>query len=252
MGKLFICHRLEAAGTAAALERELRQRFGEEQVLRHDEQFERKHAARLVLIDEGWANLRKSLGPGFAEGGVILPVLIEGAPAPAELRTPPAIRALPLRQRRWRADVELIGEALERAGLQPVAGAGPGGPLKLIAGYVLGLVAALGLLDGDRDGSRGLAILGGAALGLAALAYRDHRRGRFPHLWLSMGALVICGLPLVVALGGAVASRPVPPPPPAVRLAATRDGGAREGDGPMVGRRVHRSLTVAAEPAHRP
>jgi hypothetical protein len=250
MGKVFICHRLEAARTAATLERELRQRFGEEQVLRDDQPLERKHAARLVLIDEGWASLRTSLGLGFAEGAVILPVLIEGASAPAELRAPPAIRALPLRQRRWRADVELIGEALERAGLQPVAGAG--GPLKLIAGCVLGLVVALGLLDGDRDGSAWLAILGAAALGLAALAYRDHRHGRFPHLWPSLGALVVCGLPLVVALGGAAGSRPVPPQPAAVRVAATRDGGAGDGDGAMLGRKAHRPLTVAAEPTQRP
>jgi hypothetical protein len=251
MAKLFICHRREAVRAAEALERELRERFGQEQVLRDGEPSDRRLSARLVLIDEGWTELCKSLGEGVADGGVILPVLIEDAAPADQLRAPATIRALPLRQRHWQGDVERIGEALERAGLRP-SGAGRSAPFKLIAGYALGLVAALGVL-GERQVSGGVALLGAAALGLGALAYLDHRHRRFPHFWPSLGALVVSGLPLVFALGGAVSSPPaaLPTPAAAVRVMDTHDGGAVDEEGPRAGRRADRTLSIAGKPAPR-
>src|SRR5215213_1678484 len=144
MRKIFITYRrTEAEYAAGALGRELRSRFGDDQIFRDKEDIaggaswkqQLLHeidtdSALLVLIGRDWANVKDGQGrrrlenpsdgvrleitDGLKDGAAIIPVLLENAQMPDETELPPELQglvefnALKLRDGDWQHDVEII------------------------------------------------------------------------------------------------------------------------------------------------
>ena len=142
-----------------ALGRELRRRFGDEQVFRDKEDIgggaswkqQLLHeidcdCALLVLMGKGWVDVRDSQGrrrldnpddglhleicDGIKDGAAIIPVLLENAQMPDESELPPDLRkladfnAIKLRDGDWERDVDTICRTLVRAGFREIDSSG--------------------------------------------------------------------------------------------------------------------------------
>ena len=161
MRKIFITYRCtEAEYAAGALGRELRSRFGDDQIFRDKEDIAGgaswkqqllheidKDSALLVLIGRDWANVKDGQGrrrlenpsdgvhleisDGLKDGAAIIPVLLENAQMPDETELPPELQglaefsALKLRDGDWQHDVEIICRTLERGGFRSIASVAP-------------------------------------------------------------------------------------------------------------------------------
>jgi TIR domain-containing protein len=161
MRKVFISYRrLGAEIAAGALGRDLRERFGEEQIFRDKEDIgggvpwrkEVLHAISrestlLVLIGKDWANatdkhgikrldnsddpLRLEITAALKEEAFIIPILLQNAEMPSEdelptdLRALAGINALKLRDDDWLNDLGRICKTLENAGFRPVTSPPP-------------------------------------------------------------------------------------------------------------------------------
>ena len=166
MRKIFITYRrTEAEYAAGALGRELRSRFGDDQIFRDKEDIAGgaswkqqllheidKDSALLVLIGRDWANVKDGQGrrrlenptdgvrleisDGLKDGAAIIPVLLENAQMPDETELPPELQgladfnALKLRDGDWQHDVEIICRTLERSGFKSIASVAPEPPSK--------------------------------------------------------------------------------------------------------------------------
>lgn len=161
MRKIFISYRrAEAEYAAGALGRELRRRFGDDQVFRDKEDIRGgaawkqqllheidRDCALLVLMGKDWADtrdnqggrrldnpddgLRLEISDGIKDGAAIIPVLLENAQMPDVNELPPDLRrladfnAVKLRDSDWERDVDTICRTLVRAGFREVEPAAP-------------------------------------------------------------------------------------------------------------------------------
>ena len=164
--------------------------------------------------------IRIELTDGLTQGAAVIPVLLadaqmpSAADLPSELKAIAELNAVRLRDGDWHYDLDRICKTLERAGFKPASHMSPiadatvgrpaspaptekvrGVPIKLIASYVLG-VLALGAYAETHDSETywGLALLSVVALVLAVAAYRDYQRGRSNSHWSAIGAIALASL----------------------------------------------------------
>lgn len=194
-----------------------------------------RESALLVLISRGWAEIdparglrrlddpddpiRMEIRDGMADGATVIPVLLENATMPPASTLPPELQplaefhALRLRDGDWQNDLARICATLERTGFRALAGRGPGAApaspargmsIKLVASYILGLMALIAFSGAeDRDTYHSVALFGVVAFILAGFSYHDYRRHRISHLWPTIGALAIGLITTVGGLGKA-------------------------------------------------
>ncbi len=216
MRKIFISYRRsEAEYPAGALYRELRRRFGDEQVFRDKEDIGGgaawkqqllheidRDSALLVLMGREWADIRDGQGrrrldnpddglrleisDGIKDGAAIIPVLLENAEMPDESELPPDLRrladfnALKLRDSDWERDIDLICRTLVRAGfreLEPAAAPQLRHPLEPVASA-----------PARKKGFVVMAVIAGLLLLCAYLALASDTLDREGHL----GVAIFC------------------------------------------------------------
>ena len=164
--------------------------------------------------------IRIELADGLRHRATVIPVLLadaqmpSAADLPAELQPIAELNAVRLRDGDWQYDLDRICKTLERAGFKPPPRMSPssdetversglappaekvrGAPIKLIASYVIGVLALAGYAEThDSETYWGLALLSVVALVLAVLAYRDYQRGRSNSQWSAIGAIALAAL----------------------------------------------------------
>ncbi len=164
--------------------------------------------------------IRIELTDGLKHRAAVIPVLLADAQMPSAADLPPELEAIAelnavrLRDGDWQHDLDRICKTLERAGFKPAARMSPapdetverpalappaekvrGVPIKLIASYVIGVLALGGYAEThDSETYWGLALLSVIALVLAVLAYRDYQRGRSNSHWSAIGAIALAAL----------------------------------------------------------
>src|SRR5215469_1450459 len=157
MKKIFVSYRrAQSEYAAGSLGRELRRRFGVEQVFRDKEDIGGgvswkqqvlgtigRDSALLVLIEKNWASvtdaqgrlrlnqrddpMRLEVADGLRVGATVIPILLENADMPGETELPEEIRAmadlnaLKLRDGDWEHDIDTICGLLEKNGFQLTA-----------------------------------------------------------------------------------------------------------------------------------
>src|SRR5688572_15883337 len=199
--------------------------------------------------------IRIELTDGLNHRAAVIPVLLADAQMPSAADLPPELEAIAelnavrLRDGDWQHDLDRICKTLERAGFKPASRMSPtsdetverpglappaekvrGVPIKLIASYVIGVLALGGYAEThDSETYWGLALLSAIALVLAVLAYRDYQRGRSNSHWSAIGAIALAALGTLGYAGWAMdderdsnsrvqspdAPAPAPPAPPA-------------------------------------
>jgi hypothetical protein len=222
-----------------------------------------KGERRLEQTDD---SVRAEVCDGLRDGATVIPVLLENAEMPDEQGLPAELRPIAehnarrLRDSDWAYDLSRICSDLEQAGFRPVARSAAAKPaaagppaissaapaeskrprsVKTIISYVLAGIA-LASYSGAHDPAAhaGLAVLGGVALVLAVLAFRDYRQGKAGGKRSTIGAMVLAALTVLGNIGGAVGNAPsgdhraspekpaAQPPPPGAESGASDIAGA--------------------------
>lgn len=243
MRRIFICYRRdEAEYIAGALGRALRSHYGPDQVFRDKENIAGgaswkrtvldaidRDSTLLVLIGEGWAEvrdetgrrrldnvddpLRMELADALRDGAKVFPVLLGDARMPTEAQLPPELRylaelnALRLRDGDWDHDLATLQKALDASGFRPVAR-----PSQKLASpsfitmstlLALGLLGLLGEEESEWDDTTYLGFVGLAVAALIAsvFAYRDHKHRSVRAMWISKSAVGLCVLTVLASVG---------------------------------------------------
>lgn len=242
MRRIFICYRREEAEyIAGALGRDLRARYGPDQVFRDKEDIAGgvswkrtvldaidRESALLLLIGENWAEardsngkrrldnaddpLRMELADALNDGAKVIPVLLGDAKMPSEAQLPPEVRFLAelnarrLRDGDWEHDLASLHEVLDASGFRPTAksSAKLASPSFIATSILMGL-GLLGLLveDPGWDDETYVGFIGIAltALITSVFAVRDHKRRNVRPLWISKSALGVCAVSVLASIG---------------------------------------------------
>jgi hypothetical protein len=211
MSRIFIIYRRAGAEYAAgSLGRELRRRFGDEQVFRDKEDIRGgvswkqrvlgdicRGSALLVLMERNWAAatdahgrrrldntddpVRIEIADGLTDGATVIPVLLENAEMPAANELPEEIRpmaelnALKLRDGDWQHDVDSICELLKKYGFQLTPANSSPSIASVDSRDATQLRQVRSSIKWRTVGATLLVFLG--ALGYAALHLNPHRSG---------------------------------------------------------------------------
>lgn len=242
MRRIFICYRREEAEyIAGALGRDLRSRYGPGQVFRDKEDIAGgaswkrtvldaidRDAALLVLIGEGWADLRNESGTrrldvaddplrmeladALRDGAKVIPVLLGDAKMPSEAQLPAEVRymaelnALRLRDGDWEHDLASLHAVLDASGFRPLGDRSQklASPSFITMSIFMGF-AVLGLVveDPGWDDDTYLGFLGISVSALIAsvVAFLDHKRRKVRPLWISKIAVGLCTVAVFACVG---------------------------------------------------